>query len=348
VIAAEPLLRHIVALTDEVSIFEHAAGARPRSEHGYCVDDAGRALALVSRLENRECETLANRYLSFLESAAIGGGRFRLRMSIDGRWSGESDDGSARALLGIATALVHAPWLEVRERARSLWSEAQGFSSVHPRALSYVVLAAAEVLRDREDVVAREIVDEAHQGLPGPRPFGSWPWPEPRLTYANALIPHALAVLGELGGDDELGQAGRWLLRWLIDRQWHERHFSFVPVGGAAVDDRAPRFDQQPIEAWTTADACAHAFAITRDAYWRRYARAAAAWFLGDNDSGLPVFDQRTGGGYDAITREGVNTNQGAESTLAYVSTMTLLARLTNQGSAQVYSAPVATSRATR
>jgi hypothetical protein len=44
-------------------------------------------------------------------------------------------------------------------------------------------------------------------------------------------------------------------------------------------------------------------------------------WFLGDNDSATPMFDPRTGGGYDGLERHGRNLNQGAESTLAMLAT---------------------------
>jgi hypothetical protein len=49
---------------------------------------------------------------------------------------------------------------------------------------------------------------------------------------------------------------------------------------------------------------------------------AAAAWFEGANDVGVRMYDPHSGGGYDGLTPDGPNTNQGAESTLAYISTM--------------------------
>jgi hypothetical protein len=49
---------------------------------------------------------------------------------------------------------------------------------------------------------------------------------------------------------------------------------------------------------------------------------AAAAWFEGANDVGARMYDASTGGGYDGLTPHGPNLNQGAESTLAYISTM--------------------------
>ena len=40
------------------------------------------------------------------------------------------------------------------------------------------------------------------------------------------------------------------------------------------------------------------------------------------NDVGLALFDSATGGGFDGLEPHGVNRNQGAESTLAFVATM--------------------------
>ena len=56
--------------------------------------------------------------------------------------------------------------------------------------------------------------------------------------------------------------------------------------------------------------------------------RAAAAWFEGANDAGLRMWDPQTGGGFDGLHADGVNQNQGAESTLAALSTMQQARRL--------------------
>ncbi len=65
------------------------------------------------------------------------------------------------------------------------------------------------------------------------------------------------------------------------------------------------------------ADACARAATVDGDAAWADGVRMAAAWFDGDNDAGVPMWDPATGGGYDGLQADGVNLNQGAESTLA-------------------------------
>jgi hypothetical protein len=105
-------------------------------------------------------------------------------------------------------------------------------------------------------------------------------------------------------------------------------HFSFTPVGGWAPGEDRPGFDQQPVEAAAFADACARAWDLTRTEKWRVMVRKAALWFLGDNDRGAVMYDRKTGGGYDGLTPTGANLNQGAESTIAALSTLQRAAKL--------------------
>ena len=82
-----------------------------------------------------------------------------------------------------------------------------------------------------------------------------------------------------------------------------------------------PGFDQQPIEVAAIADACARPHRITADPRWLTGVDLAWRWFLGENDTVTAMFDPVTGGGYDGLERTGRNDNQGAESTLAMLST---------------------------
>jgi hypothetical protein len=111
-------------------------------------------------------------------------------------------------------------------------------------------------------------------------------------------------------------------LQWLLDRQTVDGHLSVVPVDGAGPGDVPPAFDQQPIEVAALADACARAASVTGDPAWLAGVDMAIGWFTGDNDLGVPLFDPLTGGGCDGLTPNGVNRNQGAESTLALITTM--------------------------
>jgi hypothetical protein len=122
--------------------------------------------------------------------------------------------------------------------------------------------------------------------------------------------------------DSELRQRGLDLLEWLLKVETTDGHLSPTPVGGRGPGDTKPAFDQQPIEVAGLADACARAAVTDPRALWPEAILSAAAWFKGDNDLGLPMWDPETGGGFDGLQADRVNLNQGAESTLAAISTM--------------------------
>jgi hypothetical protein len=44
-----PGFRHLVRLTDDTGLYEHARHAVVRRRHGYCTDDVARGLVVISR-----------------------------------------------------------------------------------------------------------------------------------------------------------------------------------------------------------------------------------------------------------------------------------------------------------
>jgi len=147
-------------------------------------------------------------------------------------------------------------------------------------------------------------------------------------------VPEVLLAAGQMLGRDDLTAVGLDLLGWLLAVQTRDGHLSVVPVGGRGPGDTAPAFDQQPIEVAALADACARAHDVTGQARWAAAVRLAAGWFTGDNDIHTPLLDTASGGGCDGLHRDRRNENQGAESTLALVSTLQQAARL-RAGAAQ-------------
>jgi hypothetical protein len=322
-----PRWDHVLRLSDDTGLLEHARNAIVRREHGYCVDDVSRGLLMIAR-ETRPGPDLvraAERYLAFLTHAQGPDGGFRNRLTYDRRWLDEPAfcDWWGRALWGLGTAAARGstPWL--RREAMTAFRQSVRCRSPWPRAMAFAALGAAEVLRaDPRDAEAARLLGDAATviGLPGSDP--DWVWPEPELTYANPALAEVVIAAGDLLGDEGLLTDGLRMLSWLCDMQDHHGHLSTVPVGGWRADVPRHRHDQQPIEAAATADACATAAAITGDGRWDAPLFQAITWFLGDNDTGSVMWDSETGGCYDGLTVDGPNLNQGAESTLALVSTL--------------------------
>ena len=323
----QPVFDHLERLTDDRGLFEHALRTDPRPEHGYCVDDVARGLVVVCRQPEPgpTVRRLARCYLTFVLDAIDPTGACHNRMAVDGQWRDEAAVGDwwGRALwgLGVAATSAHTPGM--RARALCGFRIAAQCRSPHVRSMAFAALGAAELLSKRPDeMAARRLLTDTLAMIGGGTDDGSgWPWPEERLSYSNASVAEALIVAGDALADGPALSRGLSLLEFLLRTQTRDGHLSVTPVGGRGRDDAGPGYDQQPIEVSALADACASAFRVTGQASWLTGIRLAWEWFGGNNDSATPMFDPRTGGGYDGLERSGRNLNQGAESTLAMLST---------------------------
>jgi hypothetical protein len=324
--AAEVVFDHLDRLTDERGLFEHALNANPRLEHGYCLDDVARGLVVVCReaKPTKDVQRLADCYLEFVLAAIARDGRCHNRMAVDGGWRDEPALGDwwGRALWGLGVASISAETAGLRARALSGFRIAGRQRSPHRRAMAFAALGAGEVLRGApQDRAARDLLADAVRAIGPVGPDPAWPWPEPRLTYANAVLAEALIVAGDGLHDEAARDQGLRMLAFLMKVELHDGHLSVTPVGGRGQEAAAPGFDQQPIEAAALADACTSAYRSTTDPCWLMGVRSAWNWFLGENDSGTRMFDPATGAGQDGLEVDGCNLNQGAESTLAMLST---------------------------
>jgi hypothetical protein len=318
---------HLLRMSDDTGLLEHARGATPRRWCGYCVDDVARGLVVVSREEDPAPEVagLAACYLAFLSHALAPDGRCHNRFSYDRRWEDEPGNGDwwGRALWGLGAAAASHRDAWVRRDALDCFELGARCRSISPRAMAFATLGAADVLRVHPSHAgARGLVVDAVETIGRPAAGQAWPWPAPRLAYANAVLPEALIAAGSATGDDALLAGGLDLLGWLLDVETRDGYLSLTPVGGWAPGEARPGFDQQPIEAAAIADGCARAFSVSQDPRWLEGIDRAVGWFLGDNDAGVPMCDPHTGGGFDGLSATGRNANQGAESTLALISTM--------------------------
>jgi hypothetical protein len=322
-----PSFAHLARLTDDAGLFEHARYAVVRRRHGYCTDDAARGLVVTSREPDPSATVLrlADCYLAFLIRAQNGAGAFHNRLSRDRRWTDEPGLGDwwGRALWGLGTAAARTPTSRIRDAALDAFTLGATQRSPARRAMAFAGLGAAELLRNQpHHTVATSLLADAATAVGAPADSSDWTWPEQCLTYANAALAEVVIAAGHLTDNGPRLANGLRMLAWLWDIQLVRSRLSVVPVAGWRRHGPRPRHDQQPIEVAALADACTTAAGITGDAVWDARARQAAAWFLGENDAAAEMWDPTTGGGYDGLTPHGPNLNQGAESTLALISTL--------------------------
>lgn len=331
-------LAHVRRLTDATGMVEHAVGGVPNPTEGYTLDDNARALVTVLRYHHiaRDAESLelAFRYLSFIVYCQLPDGWFHNDVGYDRRFLDERapEDPVGRALWALAEAAAIAE-LEalrvaaVRTLARSLaWAER--FEGLRPAA--YTLIGLGHALQAPPDRLPRELADRAAalvQRLAqrlvsafAQTSSGSWQWFEPRLTYCNACLPHALVAAWQATGRVEFLEVAGVTADFLWRHLWDGRVWHVVGNRGWWERGRPPaRFDQQPVDAGATAELSAALFAATGDPRHLERACAALEWFYGRNAAGTPMVDATTGGCRDGLGADGVNPNQGAESTLAHL-----------------------------
>ncbi len=318
-------------MTDDTGMFQHSKLSIPDRAHGYCIDDNARALMWAVRATGIDADKRAKwlaTYAGFVDGAWNRDlSTFRNFMAYDRRWLEDrgSEDSVGRTIwaLGVTASESDDPGL--REWAMGLYEQAlpsaATIDSIHARA--FIILGGAAVLRVADHHFTRQLIDRFAGELAAlvaaeRRP--DWAWFEIVLAYDNCRLPEALIEAGRVLDRDDLVQTGLATLDWICDKQTSERGL-YRPVGhesfGRPYAEPLP-FDQQPLEAWATIDACAAALAVSGDSKWRERALAAWRWYLGDNDVGEPLADPATGECFDGLHPTSVNRNRGAESILSF------------------------------
>jgi hypothetical protein len=191
------------------------------------------------------------------------------------------------------------------------------------RTAAYSALGLARLDPDRLDLDARRMLERLADQLAeayGRNASADWRWFEAKLTYDNARLPQALLSCGSALERDDLTQIGLESLRWFGDECGLRDGLLRLPGHhGRSRGEAAPGGgDEQPLEAAALVEAELTAFAVTHRAEHGVRARRSFEWFLGRNRLHRPLYDFATGGCSDGLEAEGLNLNEGAESTLVF------------------------------
>jgi len=318
---------HLQRLTDNIGLLQHADGVVPLHGGGYSVDDVARGLLVVCRepSPSQDLVALGRRYLYFLAQAQALGGKFRNHLGYDRRWHDGpgTEDGWGCSLWALGTAAARGPTAGIREESFTRFCRGARVSSPAAHAMAFAALGAAEVLDSHPGHHgALALLYRANIAIGDPAADAAWPWPTPRLSYANAAIAEALIVSGHYLEDKRLLRNGLRMLEWLLATETLDGHLSVVSPQGWSRGEHRPAADQRPSEVAALADACMRAATITGDDAWLAGVEMSVAWFLGANDAGMPLLDEQTGGCSDGLTLAGRSRNQGARSTLAMIAVL--------------------------
>jgi glycosyltransferase involved in cell wall biosynthesis len=329
---------HMLKMTDDTGILQHAIFSIPNPSEGYTTDDNARALIVSALLEeypadarSRAYPSISHHYLAFLWLAFNADtGRFRNFLGYDRRWLENvgSDDSHGRALWSLGEVLGHSRDAGLRGAAGRLFEAAvpATLTFTSPRAWAFCILGmqayldwfpgdrAVQAIRNTLANRLLDIYERSHSA--------TWKWFEKSLSYSNARLSQALILAGWRSDNQRMIEAGMDSLKWLVAEQHRDDAEMFVPIGsnGFFIEgSEKARFDQQPVEACATVSACLEVYRLTEEHQWLEEAQRVFCWFLGKNDLQVSLYDATTGGCRDGLHPDRINQNQGAESTLSFL-----------------------------
>ncbi|HVF93914.1 MAG TPA: glycosyltransferase, partial [Sphingomonas sp.] len=326
-----PDLAAVERMSDATGMLQHSIYSIPDRRHGYCIDDNARALMLLSampELDPVQRDKWMTIYASFIQYAwNPDARRFRNFMNFDRTWCEDvgSEDSNGRTLWALGVTARDATDQKHRDWALALFdaTASMGLELGSLRAQAFAMLGAAAMLEAKPGhELARSILQrfpDDHLAMLEETRRPEWQWFEIVLAYDNARLPQALLRAGQALGRQDLIRCGLQTLDWIVGKQTSpEGRFRAVGTESFHRPYAEPlQFDQQPLEAQATVDACIAAFDATGDQRWVQEAERAYGWYLGVNDLDLPLATSADGGCFDGLMPNGLNRNQGAESILA-------------------------------
>lgn len=332
-----PVLKfdHFYRLTDETGILEHSYFAIPDKSHGYTTDDNARALQVCLRLGDRipNREKLIDTYLKFLILAKKDNGFFN-DLKPDLQWENCPNplgEHFGRAMSALGETAVNDPDTNRKLCAVSLFDQmsmlispsldlrtcANLISGLYYRFVFSRFSTNQPKIKEITKLLADRLVTETQKNLDK-----AWQWFEDKITYDNPRLPLGLLYANKITGEGKYLEIALKTFDFLLETTFNSQKDCFYFIGNRgwlSKNGQKNLFDQQPIEAGSTVEACCSAYQITKQEKYLDFAKKAFLWYSGKNILGLSLIDEESGGIKDGLETYGINQNQGAESILGYL-----------------------------
>ena len=312
-------------MTDSTGMLQFCDRAKPLIQSGYTADDNARALIVAMGMKEKEREKLVKTYINFLKDAQGPEGIWH-NLKVNGQYYSymNSEDSIGRGLLAASFA-AGCGISEAEDIAWHMIKKAlpKALNLSSPRAMSYVLLGLVKMVESYETTRliphAKQLASRIIKLYDISHGWG-WHWFEDKLTYCNALLPHALFGYYTLSGDIRSLKVAQDTLDFLTDSLFKKGYLNIVGnQGWWKKQSQIPPYDQQPVDAGSIVLACLQAFIATDEHEYITKAQMAYDWYWGKNINHVPLYNAKTQGCHDAIVPDGVNLNQGAEAVISFL-----------------------------
>ncbi len=326
------LLTHIKRLTDDTGIIQHAKFGIPNLKEGYCLDDNARALLVALMAYKQKKDALAFDmmpvYLSYIHYMQRKNGLFGNFLSFSRHFLDDvgSEDSFGRTIWALGYLLGNPPNDAYYQTGKLVFFEAApNFEKLRSiRSIANTIIGICHYLLsnpgdDQMTERLRNLAQKLNKQYKEHR-TEKWHWYEALLAYDNGILPLAMLHAAEILNDEEITQTAMESMHFLTGVTMKDGYLSIIGnKEWYKQEGKRSRYAQQPIDALAMVLMYHQVFHLTKDKEYLNKLFTAFMWFLGDNDLRMSLYDFETKGCCDGFENYGVNRNQGAESSLAYL-----------------------------
>ncbi|MDR7370029.1 glycosyltransferase [Flavobacterium aquidurense] len=339
-------LKHIKKLTTDLGIIQFSKISIPDLESGYTLDDNARALIAFCMhyklTKDKDDLPYILIYLDFIERCQKPKGNFinyvdqENREHIEQNAEVNLEDSNARALWALGTVVSHTDilpesiskkaakvllnslkWAETIQSPRSIGFATKGLYLYHTAVPNLYVAAIINKLN------AKLLSNyEIHAS-------SDWKWFENYLTYGNGVLPESMLYAYLVTNKPIYKKVAIESLDFLMSKMFIDKNFKVISNNGWLHRDTEPKeYGEQPIDVSYTIQTLNSFYNAFGTPEYKAKMKMAFNWFLGKNHLNQIMYNPISGGGYDGLEKENVNLNQGAESTVCYLTARLLMENL--------------------
>lgn len=325
-------IKHLIRLTDNIGILQHARTCIPYYKTGYCLDDNSRALNLCllgwKKTKKEKLLKLMEVYLSYILYMQKRDGSFNNLLSFDRMIITEdpSDDTFGRAFWALGLLINESPNDAMAQLGIDMIrrSESQLLKLRYARGYANSIMGLAQYIQrfpdqERYCCLMKDLADRLCDQYDKCR-HQDWHWFEDTLTYDNGLLPASLYKAYRINADDRYLKIAEESRLFLESHCFQSKWLSLI--GNKIWLNEEEEFDhvgQQPIDAMAMIIMYDSAYQALKNKKFIEKIKICFQWFVGYNDLNVTLIDSETKGCSDGIEAFNINRNQGAESTISYL-----------------------------
>ncbi|KQW99328.1 glycosyltransferase [Flavobacterium sp. Root420] len=339
-------LRHIKKLTTDLGIIQFSKISIPDLSSGYTLDDNARALIAFCMhfklTKDKEDLPYILIYLDFIERCQKPKGNFinyvdqENREHIEQNAEVNLEDSNARALWALGTVVSIGDLLPEaisKKASKVLLNSLKWAETIQsPRSIGFATKGLYLYNTAVPNLYVAAIINKLNAKLLSNYEIhasSDWKWFENYMTYGNGILPESMLFAYLVTNKPIYKKVALDSLDFLMSKMFVNKNFKVISNNGWLHKGEEPKeYGEQPIDVAYTI----HTLNSFYDAFgtpeYKHKMKTAFNWFLGKNHLNQIMYNPVSGGGYDGLEKENVNLNQGAESTVCYLTARLLMENL--------------------